>query len=100
VNIVDWRHAPVSQLFYRYPEGSDYEERFGERDVEGDVVVRRTLTIEGGVLVRVACPQGVWGRARTQGSTGPWRRTDLPAHALAGGEQTASPPAPGVLGPA
>ena len=36
INIVDWRHAPVSQLFYRYAEGSDYEERFGERDVEGD----------------------------------------------------------------
>ncbi|HET6282208.1 MAG TPA: DNA helicase UvrD, partial [Polyangia bacterium] len=34
VNIVDWRHAPVSQLYYRYVEGSDYEERFGERDVE------------------------------------------------------------------
>ncbi|HMF39808.1 MAG TPA: ATP-binding domain-containing protein [Polyangia bacterium] len=106
VNIVDWRHAPVSQLFYRYSEGSDYEERFGDRDVEGDVVARRTLTIEGGVLLRVACPQGVWARAAAngsrgaQGSTGPWRRTDLPAHALAGGEQTASRPARGVLGAA
>jgi len=97
VNIVDWRHAPVSQLFYRYAEGSDYEERFGDRDVEGDVVARRTLTIEGGVLVRVACPQGVWGRARPNT---PWRRTDLPAHALAGGEQTASRPPRGVLGAA
>src|SRR4051794_31531523 len=45
INVVDWRHAPVSQLFYRYSEGSDYEERFGERDVEGEVLVRRTLTI-------------------------------------------------------
>ena len=63
VNIVDWRHAPVSQLFYRYAEGSDYEERFGDRDVEGDIVARRTLTIENGVLLRVACPQGVWARA-------------------------------------
>jgi len=82
VNIVDWRHAPVSQLFYRYSEGSDYEERFGGRDVEGDVVARRTLTIEGGVLLRVACPQGIWARA---GATAPWERMDLPAHALAGG---------------
>ena len=63
VNIVDWRHAPVSQLFYRYAEGSDYEERFGDRDVEGEIVARRTLTIEDGVLLRVACPQGVWARA-------------------------------------
>ena len=41
INIVDWRHAPVSQLFYRYAEGSDYEERFGDRDVEGEIVARR-----------------------------------------------------------
>ena len=97
VNVVDWRHAPVSQLFYRYPEGSDYEERFGDRDVEGDVVARRILTIEGGVLLRVACPQGVWARAS---GAAPWQRTDLPAHALAGGQDTAARPARGVLGAA
>src|SRR6185503_17750196 len=100
VNIVDWRHAPVSQLFYRYPEGSDYEERFGARDVEGDIIARRTLTIEGGVLLRVASPQGVWARANAQGKLGPWRRTDVPQHALAGGQETAARPARGVLGAA
>jgi len=97
VNVVDWRHAPVSQLFYRYAEGSDYEERFGERDVEGDIVARRTLTIENGVLLRVACPQGVWARASAHG---PWQRTDLPEPALAGGQDTAARPARGVLGSA
>ena len=98
INIVDWRHAPVSQLFYRYAEGSDYEERFGDRDVEGEVVVRRTVTIADGVLQRVASPQGIW--ARTDGG---WMRTDVPIHELAGGEATATRPprvAPkrGVLG--
>src|SRR5262249_30268868 len=94
INIVDWRHAPVSQLFYRYAEGSDYEERFGERDVEGEILVRRTLTIEGGVLRRVASPQGVWARAGG-GAAGAsrWERTDVPVHELAGGEQTATRPA-------
>jgi DNA helicase II / ATP-dependent DNA helicase PcrA len=86
INVVDWRHAPVSQLFYRYAEGSDYEERFGERDVEGEIVVRRILAIEGGVLRRVACPQGVWARRPDSG----WERTDLPTYELAGGEQTAT----------
>ncbi len=120
INIVDWRHAPVSQLFYRYPEGSDYEERFGDRDVEGEIVVRRILTIEGGVLRRVAGPQGVWARSqplapsamgvdeRPGSSPAVWVRTDLPAYALAGGEQTATRPervvapavARGVLGAA
>jgi DNA helicase II / ATP-dependent DNA helicase PcrA len=106
INIVDWRHAPVSQLFYRYPEGSDYEERFGERDVEGEIVARRILTIEGGVLRRVACPQGVWARrggAPGATETSPdhgWERTDLPTYELAGGQETAVRPARGVLGAA
>jgi DNA helicase-2/ATP-dependent DNA helicase PcrA len=98
-NIVDWRHAPVSQLYYRYTEGSDYEETFGEREVEGEVVVRRTLTIEDGVLVRVACPQGVWVRERPSRDAR-WVRHDVPSHALAGGEQKGARPARGVLGAA
>jgi DNA helicase-2/ATP-dependent DNA helicase PcrA len=104
INIVDWRHAPVSQLFYRYAEGSDYEETFGDREVEGEIVARRTLTIEGGVLVRVASPQGVWVRESPTRSA-PWIARDVPVHALAGGEQTGARPgrpAPkrGVLGAA
>jgi DNA helicase-2/ATP-dependent DNA helicase PcrA len=107
INIVDWRHAPVSQLFYRYAEGSDYEERFGDRDVEGEIVTRRIVTIEGGELTRVACPQGVWVRARSGaaaarggGSQGPlddgWQRSDLPTYELAGGQGTATRPAHAV----
>jgi DNA helicase-2/ATP-dependent DNA helicase PcrA len=104
INIVDWRHAPVSQLFYRYAEGSDYDETFGDREVEGEIVARRTLTIQGGVLVRVASPQGVWVReAPTRDAR--WVARDVPVHALAGGEQTGARPgrpAPrrGVLGAA
>jgi DNA helicase-2/ATP-dependent DNA helicase PcrA len=29
VRIVDWRHAPVSKIFYRYQQGDEYEEEFG-----------------------------------------------------------------------
>ena len=123
INIVDWRHAPVSQLYYRYAEGSDYEEKFGEREVEGDIVVRRTLTIQDGALLRVACPQGVWirrpgpdlasgaepatERAAAGGprAAGGWHRIDVPVHELAGGQGTATRPAPpprprGLLGAA
>ena len=105
IAIVDWRNAPVSQLYYRYSEGSDYEESFGEREVEGDILVRRTVTIQDGTLLRIACPQGIWvkrqlpGRAR---STTVWWRTEVPLRELAGGEQTATRPIPrrGVLGAA
>ena len=91
INIVDWRNAPISQLYYRYGEGSDYEERFGERDVEGEVIVRRTLTIEGGTLQRISAPQGVWIKRRVSVGAGVvWERSDLPLHELAGGEQSAT----------
>ncbi|HVR63934.1 MAG TPA: 3'-5' exonuclease [Polyangia bacterium] len=99
VNIVDWRDAPISQLYYRYEEGSDFEELFGARTVEGEVLARRTLTIEGGRLLRVAAPQGVWTR---QPDGGGWLRADVPHPALAGGEGTAMRPGGarggGVLG--
>ncbi len=104
VHIVDWRNAPVSQLYYCYGEGSDYEETFGQREVEGDILQRRTLTIEDGALLRVASPQGVWVKNQNTSASAPscWRRTDVPVRELGGGEQTAMRPAPrrGVLGAA
>jgi DNA helicase II / ATP-dependent DNA helicase PcrA len=69
IRIVDWRDAPVSRLFYRYAEGDDYEETFGERDVEGTIVVRRSLTINGGELRRIVAPQGTFVLSRD----GEWR---------------------------
>src|SRR5262249_38425037 len=103
ISIVDWRNAPVSQLFYRYAEGDDYEERFGNRDVEGEILVRRTLTIDHGVLLRIHSPQGLW--FRRPGADTSWETTETPVYELAGGEQTsvqpARPqPARGVLGAA
>lgn len=63
VQIVDWRNAPVSRLFYRYDEGDCYEEQMGNRVVEGEVIARRTLSIVDSELRRVACVQGIWARA-------------------------------------
>ena len=37
VQIVDWRNAPVSRIYYRYEEGDDYEEEIAGRRVEGVV---------------------------------------------------------------
>jgi len=60
IRIVDWRHAPVSKIYYRYQEDEDYEEELGDRIVEGTVAARRNVAISAGELVRVACPQGVF----------------------------------------
>jgi DNA helicase II / ATP-dependent DNA helicase PcrA len=97
VRIVDWRHAPVSQLYYRYAEGSPYEERFGDREVEGEILARRTVTIDQSTLIRVSAPQGTFVRAKG----GHWRRFDARESALAGGQGTAArpgQPVKGVLG--
>jgi hypothetical protein len=62
VQIVDWRNAPVSRLFYRYEEGDYYEENLGDRVVEGEVLARRTVAIVDAELRRVASPQGTFVR--------------------------------------
>jgi DNA helicase II / ATP-dependent DNA helicase PcrA len=95
VRIVDWRHAPVSQIYYKYEEGADYEERFGERDVEGEVLVRRTVTIADQKLRRIGAPQGIFVR-----SDKGWRQLGLSTVELAGGQGVAFRPQDmrGVLG--
>jgi DNA helicase-2/ATP-dependent DNA helicase PcrA len=62
VQIVDWRDAPVSRVYYRYDEGDDYDEQFGGRLVEGEVLTRRSLAINGGQLRRISAPQGTFLR--------------------------------------
>lgn len=62
VQIVDWRNAPVSQIYYRYDEGDDYDEEIAGRQFEGVVEVRRNLSIAGGRLRRIGAPQGTFVR--------------------------------------
>ena len=58
-SIVDWKNAPISQIFYRYSEGEEYVEDIGEREIEGELVTRRMLLIENGILMRINWPGGV-----------------------------------------
>lgn len=74
VRIVDWRNAPVSRLYYRYEEGDAFEERLGERDVEGEILARRTVTIVDAELRRVASAQAVFAREPPDTT---WRTLDL-----------------------
>jgi DNA helicase II / ATP-dependent DNA helicase PcrA len=85
VRIVDWRDAPVSRLYYRYKEGDAYEERFGDRDVEGEVALRRSLTIVDSRLRRITAPQGTMVRQES----GDWVAAGASLR-LAGGEGTAA----------
>lgn len=86
VRIVDWRDAPISRLYYRYGEGDDYDEVFGEREVYGEIVTRRSLTINDRALRRISCPQGNFANSAKAG----WMRLEQSAVRLSGGEGTAS----------
>lgn len=100
IQIVDWRNAPVSQVYYRYDEGDDYEEELGDRTLTGIVEVRRNVSITKGVLRRIGTPQGTF----LKDAKGSWREavgTLTPV--LQGGAGTAArpmaePPARGALG--
>src|SRR5262249_25237700 len=87
VQIVDWRHAPISRIFYRYRQGDAYEEEIAGRDRSGDVVTRRTLAIRDRRLQRIDAPEGVFvpDAAEAEG----WRRIDRELPRLAGGEGAA-----------
>ncbi len=85
VRIVDWRDAPVSRLYYRYEEGDEYDEVFGDREVSGRVATRRSVTITDAVLRRIGTPQGTFVRSRM----GAFRRASVQSHRLAGGSGTA-----------
>ncbi len=84
IRIVDWRDAPISRLYYRYDEGDDYVETFGDREVEGEVETRRSVAIADGVLRRIVSPQGTFVRKKDGG----WQRVGAAAR-LQGGQGTA-----------
>ena len=53
LRVVDWRVAPVAQLFYRYKEGDPFEEQFPGRLATGTVTLRRVVVIHQGKLVQL-----------------------------------------------
>ena len=91
VQIVDWRNAPVSRIYYRYEEGDDYEEEMAGKPVEGIVQARRNISIARGNLRRIGAPQGTF----LKDSRGNWvEAVGQLAPVLHGGMGKAARPAP------
>ncbi len=82
VRIVDWRNAPISRIFYAYQQGEEYEEEMGGRVRFGEVVARRTLTIQRGELQRIDAPEGTFRRD----DDGVWQHERPTPPRLAGGQ--------------
>ena len=88
VRIVDWRNAPISRVFYQNREGEDYEINIAGRNVEGEMEVRRTLTIDNSQLLRVETEETVFVRGDDT-----WLSGNRHRPMLQGGTGTASRPA-------
>jgi DNA helicase-2/ATP-dependent DNA helicase PcrA len=89
LRIVDWRHAPVAKLYYRYQEGDEYAEDIGHRVIEGRVLARRAVSVNHGQLGRILAPQGTFLREH-----GAWVRHERVAPRLASGAGAAAVRAP------
>ena len=86
--IVDWKNAPISQIFYRYREGEEYVEDIGERELEGELITRRMLLIENGNLMRISWPGGVLeDLASEQGGSNKWHLVSQKTPRLESGQE-------------
>ncbi len=85
LRVLDWRNAPLSQLYYRYREGDPYEIDLPRGRTEGRIEVRRAVVIVEGELRAVATPGG-----RFERTPGGWtRRGEEGLPVLGGGSGTA-----------
>ena len=83
VVIVDWRAAPVAEVFFHYGEGDDYEQQYPDRWVEGVLHKRRILAFDRGELVQIQTPETTLRRS----SKGSWALDGLEQRPrLEGGE--------------
>jgi len=95
VQIVDWRDAPVSQVYYRYDEGDDYDEEVGDASLRGLVLARRNVIINKGRLRRIGCPRGTF----VASGDGRWFELEGQGVTLLGGGAGTAARAPRDRGP-
>ncbi len=63
LSIVDFRHAPIAEVFFACEEGDDYAIDVAGRTLEGVVEARRIVTFVAGELDGVSVPAGTLVRA-------------------------------------
>jgi DNA helicase II / ATP-dependent DNA helicase PcrA len=60
VVIVDWRRAEISQLFYDFEEGEEYEATIQGLDREGVITAKTKIGIDRRVLYRIETPSQLY----------------------------------------
>ncbi len=88
VQIADWRDAPISQIFYQSRQGEDYSLIIAGREIEGEVLSRRTLSIQDGNLRRIGTEDAQY----TRNDEGTWETFSRADSGLRGGAGSAVRP--------
>ncbi|HYY51983.1 MAG TPA: ATP-binding domain-containing protein [Myxococcales bacterium] len=73
ITILDWRTAPLAEVFFAWAEGEEYELDLGDRKLEGVVLQRNLVRFEQGELVELSWPGGTVAKIR-----GEWRPQEPP----------------------
>ena len=74
LTILDWRTAPLAEVFFAYAEGEEYEVDLGDRKLQGLVLQRNLVRFEEGELSWLSWPRGTLARAGSR-----WREEAVPA---------------------
>jgi DNA helicase-2/ATP-dependent DNA helicase PcrA len=73
VTILDWRTAPLAEVFFAYAEGEEYELDLGDRKLEGVVLQRNLVRFENGELIELG-----WSSGALLRRDGAWMPHELP----------------------
>ena len=78
VAIIDWRNAPLAEVFFSCAEGDDYEIEAGERTLTGTLIERNLVSFFHGEVCEIECAEG-----RLRPGDGEWHLETLPSLGLA-----------------
>src|SRR5438067_4756732 len=73
LSVLDWRTAPLAEVFFGYGEGEEYGVEIEGRHLEGTVLQRNLVAFNGAEVVEVQTP-----RARFLREGEGWRELPLP----------------------
>lgn len=62
VAIIDWRRAPLAEVFFSCEPGDEYEIEAGDRTITGVLEERRVVTFNGGDLSAISIDEGLLRR--------------------------------------
>ena len=77
VAIIDWRSAPLAEVFFSCAEGDDYEIDAGERTLTGTLIERNLVSFAQGELCGIATAEG-----RLRRGDGAWHLESEPTPGL------------------